>query len=957
MTTTWPSRLASARTWEDVVHALCAPLVLIDSAPEDGATCTDETLTPRFVDVWWGACQHALLTSTLVTWAPTLADKGLYERLCEAWLVPSSTHPLTASVWAQSLSTCSALLTGPTAAALHPATRDALTVALTRLDPSRLLPALLAVYDRTTKAAQQDAQWTDMVAECIALPTRVANVYGPLATSSSTYASLLDQYATWHARLATALADVLTQTTAPRCARLVTRALQTGAILSTARPPTWWDRLWPTLAQAKADQAQAWAALYQCLDEDVRGPYLHTLVQALQANVGTQPFAHLVDPRTETTPGSEGRAFFSSDARAWAAMALHVLTTAGSEADAPRWAVALSLDDMYTSYAPLLCVVVSTWAMQAEPDESLTSLLHVWSDPRRIERASLKHVMTLTTLVVAAMHTWRPTERAAHLRTYSTSPRFLQGVSAYLSHADPAVRRWGMLVAELLSAETAAHTPLRFPASVWDGRGEGREACRVLRAWYMDETPLVPMPQAVALPTCAPWATAPTPRPPRAAPTTTRLPRRVPPRQKPLIEVVEDTSPRNHDEKEESEEEEEEDVPNDSDEDGATIPTDTHDERDTSTMLDEALRTKKRAPVYIYELAPLLRERDVHANKLGLKHAEALIRRKTGWGAEIAEQAVDLTIALASMQDNFGLPRMDERRTAALAALCIAAPAPVVDALYEQCFTPHYALQQRLAMLRAVGLAAQELAGMPTPSSSPADRASELVDHALERVHQAGETRIVQASPQREADVRRWQAAMRTSAGTTHGTALPTWSVRPTVSWTQVAGPHFIGPLVYRCQQARQSTSRTYAGSEAVYTPTLIAAVLHTLCILCYAGRHTAFFATRIAPDVLQMAERCATELDEVDLQVPQAAMALVLTVLDIVEEDSRDHGAHFAQTHARLLTRLQGVAQAVWEASHLQPGDAPSLQADAATRAAGVLLRIADMQEAAYRVLLQQRT
>jgi len=68
-------------------------------------------------------------------------------------------------------------------------------------------------------------------------------------------------------------------------------------------------------------------------------------------------------------------------------------------------------------------------------------------------------------------------------------------------------------------------------------------------------------------------------------------------------------------------------------------------------MLGDALQKKTRVPVYVHELAPLARQRDYEANKCVIKHAEALIRRKTGWGHEIAEHGTDLAIALAAMQD------------------------------------------------------------------------------------------------------------------------------------------------------------------------------------------------------------------------------------------------------------------------------------------------------------------
>ena len=68
---------------------------------------------------------------------------------------------------------------------------------------------------------------------------------------------------------------------------------------------------------------------------------------------------------------------------------------------------------------------------------------------------------------------------------------FLQGVSAYLEHTDARIRRLGMLVAEILSQATN-EAPLKFPAEVWDGRGDGRGVCRVLRAAYERQGPFWP---------------------------------------------------------------------------------------------------------------------------------------------------------------------------------------------------------------------------------------------------------------------------------------------------------------------------------------------------------------------------------------------------------------------------------------------------------------------------------
>lgn len=105
---------------------------------------------------------------------------------------------------------------------------------------------------------------------------------------------------------------------------------------------------------------------------------------------------------------------------------------------------------------------------------------------------------------------------SAYLKTLSHRSTFITSVQSYLSHPDPSIRRLGMLVAEIFSERTIpasaddnqaepdddiaamkadlegtdniqvrAPRPtslkrLRF-IGMWDGNGEGREECRVLR--------------------------------------------------------------------------------------------------------------------------------------------------------------------------------------------------------------------------------------------------------------------------------------------------------------------------------------------------------------------------------------------------------------------------------------------------------------------------------------------
>ncbi|WFD23648.1 telomere binding protein [Malassezia equina] len=894
----WPSCLSTAATWEQVLEALLPPLRLVDYVPAAYAATTREAPgPPGSVPGWWGTCQHTLLTTLCVTWAEALQRHNLYEQVLRGYFVPDGPASLAkARVWTHTLATCTALLT--MRAEYHRATLDALTLILTHLDATRLLCYTLQACDAESHAARRDLQWMEAAAQMSALPTRVANVYGPRPASHA----LLDTYVAWPASLAPCIAQRMSLATAERLAVLLTRLARAGHIT-----PAFWRAAAPHIH----DKA-AWARVWDACEDRVHETMLHSLLALWQARIEGTSFARLV-AQDERAPGLEGRAFLTREAMSYAYSAYRMLATIASEAEAPRWSWVRLSGTSTVVYAPLLCMAIAAWAMDAEPKDSLEALLRIWSDPRRLARASVAQAEESTTLLLMAVRCLRDAPEA--LRAHATSPCLLRGVAAHMEHNDPTIRRLGMLMAEVWSAASNAERPLHFPADVWDGRGDGRETCRVLRAWFDQAGPLWPSMDVVAWPEAPVAPSAPPERtvvPRASAPVSISLPRRVPAR-RPLVvdlskETMADITPMESDD--DSSEEEREDA------------------NDTSVLLDTALRKKPRVPVYIYELVPLLRERAYAANKLALKHAEPLIRRKTGWGMEVAEHAVDVAIALAALQDNYDLRAFEERRTRALTALCVAAPGIVVDCLCEQVFSPHYALAQRLAMLRAIAEAAQEMAGL-TPFD-PGVASRQLIEAATARACQQGEAQLVQHG----ADKARWQA-VRLDA-TPAQKAAPSWSVKPTVPFTAAARA-FIFPLLRRCEAAQQHASRTYAGSDATTAPHILAAVLHTLCVLCQAGRHAPFFATRIMPDVLEMAER---QSRHTDASVASAAFALVLVLLDAAKEAQR----LIVQAQAPCLVRVQSVAESYVAA---RPGGALERSA------AAVVLRISEMQAQVRQALL----
>lgn len=601
----------AAHETHELVRALDAPLVAARAESASGET-----------PAAWGLLQHALLTDLLVTWAPALEAAGRLDAVLKSYFYPEDAD----FVHVHTLATCTDLLAARTT--LHDATRDALARVLLRLDPAALVAHVLR---STAGDARHEWLWRDAVAQMVALPARVANAAGAWAADAprgeTPTAALADAYARWPAQLAAGIDAALDVARAPALAVLVTRLARTGHVAA----PAFWDTLVPRMLARREETADAWAALYASLDESVQDGYLVALVRALDAHMATTPYAWPV-AGAEHAPGAEGRAFLSEAALAHARAAYAALAIAAGRTAEGR------VDVAQHARTPLLGVALGAWL--AEERGALADVLSLWCARARIARASARHEETLVAMLLAAARGASDT-----LTHWAHTPAFLEGVAAHLDHSDPGLRRLGMLVAEVVSAAT--DTPVRFPPSVWDGRGEGREAARVLRAlwesaWRVDVGAIAWAPPNAAAPSRRAAAE------PRRPPASVRLPRRAPAR--PLVQEITPAAPA---------------APAMPPETPLVYPSD-----DVPTQ---------RPPVYVYELVPLVREHNYDANRLALQHAEALIRRKTNWGGEVAEHGVDLAIALAAMQDSFDMAEFEERRTGALTALCVAAPAPVVE--------------------------------------------------------------------------------------------------------------------------------------------------------------------------------------------------------------------------------------------------------------------------------------
>ncbi len=643
--------------------------------------------------------------------------------------------------------------------------------------------------------------------------------------------------------------------------------------------------------------------------------------------------------------------------------------------------------------------------------------LALWGDAEVVRIISAREETYLTTLVLAlsalvdqsarqlssAGASKKADKKALEsAQRLSTLEGFSKGVAARLDHGSTITRHMGMLAAEIItdlaSRVGAANSddPNRKPAvkldfgkSSWDGSGDGKEEARVLRAmvhgWPSDAT-LVEMRASVD-----PVAALGLDLPPQEAishgqviaslTATPAIATRRPPtatRQPPMVQLLDRTSSSK---------------PNSagsaaarkplissmSDDDASSSGSDSSDDEQSElkqgaaglgaegaglTPAESAINKlpserRQRVPVYIGELAPLLRQNDRSANRLGLHHAEPLLRKKAGWGGEIDENAVDLAFALVGMQNSFGIKSFNDLKTRALTALIIASPKNAAGATIEQFFNPQYSLEQRHIMLNSIAFAAFEMAGLQEKAEEDTlDKlATDLSLSAIGKAKAEGEAHV--PAIQREKKLRMASsaaAALRTGSLTTRP-EFPGALVRPSAAFVDVAFPCFLQPLITRAwasmEHASSRSGNFGAGAGAVFAPSIMSRLLDTLSVLAHAAKNGAEFTRVIGPELLELAiganrillplaaahqlYEVANGAEDASNVLSNSVASLLLSVLaDLWEVDG---GKGLLRHHNDLLVEVQDLLQVIFEREDPRKGRA-------ARPAAAGILRIAEMRD-----------
>ncbi|QRW03443.1 telomere length regulation protein [Ceratobasidium sp. AG-Ba] len=516
--------------------------------------------------------------------------------------------------------------------------------------------------------------------------------------------------------------------------------------------------------------AQKYADLWPRITANLSGPQLQTFTTSLLYWLDN---GHLCRPMQ----------FNSAPIRLHPSKALHILLGPASRAPSEVWHVIIGGGRTW-SRELIRGIVGWVAGLGASPeifDEKglgilLEHVLNHWSDPQRVARALLSEHQYLTSiflLVLGALtnhssatpedppsdsfadsvldlNDLDPLEPAAPststgngsttpqahpiLVATSTSPPFLRAISAYLSQQDEAVRRCGMLAAEVVTSG-------RVNFGDWDGEKEWQKWAGELRHEFRDILEIVrkDIERATVIQKQDSDELI------DQAPATEEPQADTPSGNTPVAKLKAVSEP-------------------DSDDDslvGYDSPSPTSSRAPSPTpseLADPTLRRKAiPRPVYLAELGALLVEApknvvevqpsenfggggkkvrrglgisggqggDAEDEKgrvaMALEVGAELVRRKRGYGTEHDENAINLVRLFIALQDNFDLDHFDDRRQDVLVALVACCPTKSAPTIIEQFFHHQYSTAQRFTMLNALAIGARELAGLPVPPSSIAE--------------------------------------------------------------------------------------------------------------------------------------------------------------------------------------------------------------------------------------------
>ncbi|KAI1790782.1 telomere length regulation protein-domain-containing protein [Ganoderma leucocontextum] len=837
--------------------------------------------------------QRALLEHVIPTWEPLLMQESSYE-LVEQYFCPD------AMSFASPAAGQIALYAYPTLLSVR--LQDHAVHLLAKLCKAYPIDVLHSVlFPGGGTSGRHPITWEDCVRDVVAVPAKVANYMGDRRDIPSVL-ELGPYYANVSVRTETLVFTSCAKSSQERMRSityLIGKLVNVGVFppsvpISPAQPSFFRSTLATIRARLTGTSSQKYSAFWIELLSSLPSS------QALRS-VLTSLLSCLRVEHTALDPSTQSRALVKQEAQLLISL-IGPLTRANTELSECISAVALG-----RTWSEGHARVFACWAAGAQRgdrtreglDVLLAKVTDLWTDADHIRHALLSQHKYLTVQLLLAIK-YSPAPSPAH--ELALSPPFIQSVSTYISHLDPSVRRCGMLVAE----EVARASGRTLDFGEWEGGDQGKAWCRQLRELLKEcdadvDDLLAEEPGYVI--------------PPETQPS--------------LVDVEESTSTTIAIQAPASGYDSDDSLT------GYASPVSSRSASPTPSELaeiekDPTLRVgikKVPRPVYLAQLGELVRptgglqsgdeQNNAAKIEVALEVAEELIRRKSGYGTELEENAVNLVYGFIGLQDNYDLEGFSQKRQAALNALVACCPRKAAPTIIEQFFTNQYSTDQRFAMLNALGLGAQELASLPVPelpgrqplrsekTAFPSkqlppslhkkyltagdqlntnDPIHLLLDGisqlAVEKSKDATGNKVPEFVRERDLRIRGPAKVIEVSPTSTPArTALMkalknAGSGHPQLTtFTDVAAEFFICPLINRFwlflrdeqtreeRTAHQPILHRYqgAGTGLVLSALVLGRMLETLAVLVHAARNAREWLAVIAPDALELAMTLGT--------------------------------------------------------------------------------------------------
>ncbi|KAJ5267510.1 hypothetical protein N7478_010318 [Penicillium angulare] len=424
----------------------------------------------------------------------------------------------------------------------------------------------------------------------------------------------------------------------------------------------------------------------------------------------------------------------------------------------------------------------------------------------------------------------------------------------------------------------------------------------------------------------------------------------------------------------------------DESEDEDLIPYEKPDEDVDDDDEDPTLvqRNKPTAPVYVRDLITYLRDNEnVERYHLAITTAPSLIRRKIGFGTELAEQIEELALTIVGLQNDNNHPQFHECRLQSMITLIVSQPLKMGRWFTAIFFDGDLSQVQRSAVLTALGLGAREVAGngeedakslnLPTlqDTSFPSKRLSPALDAMFQQDSKENRNSPI-ATLTNEMSKTSLQPLAANAADTITGPnalKVRTFSSRMEVEKKRqqrdaqrrknvtkdlykVLAEEFFFPLISRFTVVMLQYSSSSISSYNPFTvPHLLTLFLQTLSlILSTSGPHSPFLPG-LTHETLSLLLSLHTSPISTDPTVTAALLTLLLAAIDLNIASGSNGEERLVTEYASKVIELREWASQVFDNTPAGSGIASSTapvdtQDQVRTLAAGIMVRVGEITE-----------